>query len=255
MKDLGHLNYFLGLEITHSIDGFYITQDKYASELLSRAGLTDSKTVNTPVELNAHLTPSGKGEPLSNPSLYRRLVGSLVYLIVTHLDISYVVHQVSQYLSAPWSTHYVAILCILRYLKNTLFHGLFYSAQSPLVLSVFSDADWARDPTDHRSTTGYCFLLNSSLISWKSKKQTPVARFSTKAKYRALVDTTSELIWLRWLLKDLSVSTSSATPLYYNNQSTIHIAHSDFFHEWTKHIEIDYHFTLIILSMVLSSSS
>ena len=100
MKDLGHLSYFLGLEITHSIDGLYITQAKYASDLLSRAGLTDSKTVDTSVELNAHLTPSG-GKPLSNPSLYRRLVGSLVYLTVTHPDISYTVHQVSQYLSAP----------------------------------------------------------------------------------------------------------------------------------------------------------
>ena len=57
MKDLGHLSYFLGLEITHSTDGLYITQAKYAFDLLSRAGLTDSKTVDTPVELNAHLTP------------------------------------------------------------------------------------------------------------------------------------------------------------------------------------------------------
>ena len=80
-----------GLEITHSIDSLYITQAKYASDLLSRAGLTDRKTVDTPVELNAHLTPSG-GKPLSNPSLYRRLVGNLVYLTVTRLDISYVVH-------------------------------------------------------------------------------------------------------------------------------------------------------------------
>ena len=100
MKDLGHLSYFLGLEITHPTDELYITQAKYASELLSQAGLTDSKTVDTPVELNAYLTPSG-GKPLSNPSLYRRLVGSLVYLTVTCPDISYVVHQVSQYLSAP----------------------------------------------------------------------------------------------------------------------------------------------------------
>ena len=123
----------------------------------------------------------------------------------------------SQYLSAPRSTHYAVVLRILQYLRGTLFHGLFYSAQSPLVLYAFSDANWARDPTNSRSTTGYCFLLNSSLISWKSKKQTPVARFSTKAKYRALVDTTSELIWLRWLLKDLGVSTSFATPLYCDN--------------------------------------
>ncbi|RVW36460.1 Retrovirus-related Pol polyprotein from transposon TNT 1-94 [Vitis vinifera] len=241
MKDLGHLNYFLGLEITHSIDGLYITQAKYAFDLLSQAGLIDSKTVDTSVELNAHLTPSG-GKPLSNPSLYRRLVGSLVYLTVTRPDISYVVHQVSQYLSAPRSTHYAAVLRILRYLKGTFFHGLFYSAQSPLVLRAFSDADWAGDLTDRRFTTGYCFLLGFSLISWKSKKQTFVARSSTEAEYRAFADTTSELLWLRWLLKDLGVSTSSATPLYCDNQSAIHIAHNDVFHERTKHIEIDCHF-------------
>ena len=94
MKDLGHLNYFLGLEITNSTTGLYITQAKYASELLSQAGLTDSKTVDIPVKLNVHLTSSG-GKPLSNPSLYRHLVGSLVYLIVSRPDISYAVHQVS----------------------------------------------------------------------------------------------------------------------------------------------------------------
>ena len=140
MKDLGHLSYFLRLEFTHSIDGLYITQTKYASELLSRVGLTNSKTVDTPVELNVHLTPTG-GKPLSNPSLYKRLVGSLVYLTVTRSDISYVVHQVSQYLSAPRSTHYAVVLRILRYLKGTLFHGLFYSAQSLFVLRAFSDVD------------------------------------------------------------------------------------------------------------------
>ena len=91
MKDLRHLNYFLGLEITHSTDKPYITQAKYAFELLSQAGLTDSKIVNTPVEINAHLTPS-RGKPLSNLSLYKRLVGSLVYLTITQLDISYIVH-------------------------------------------------------------------------------------------------------------------------------------------------------------------
>ena len=93
MKDLGHLNYFLGLEIIHSTDGLYITQAKYASDLLSQAGFTDSKTVDTPIELNAHLTPFG-GKPSYS-------IGNLVYLTVTRLDISYAVHQVSQYLSTP----------------------------------------------------------------------------------------------------------------------------------------------------------
>ena len=135
-----------------------------------------------------------RGKLLSNPSLYRQLVGNLVYLTVTCPDISYVVHQVSQYLSAPRSTHYAAVLRILRYLKGTLFHGLFYLAQSSLVLHAFSDADWAGDPTDRKSTIGYCFLLSSSLISWRSKKQTFVAHSSTEAEYCALADTTSELL-------------------------------------------------------------
>ena len=69
-----------------------------------------------------------------------------------------------------------------------------------------------------------------------------MVRSSTKAEYHALANTTSELLWLRWLLKDLGVSTSSATPFYCDNQSVIHITHNDVFHEWTKHIEIDCHF-------------
>ena len=140
MKDLGHLSYFLSLEITHSTDELYITQAKYAFELLSRTELTDSKTVNTPVELNAHLTPS-RGKPLSNPSLYKCLVGSLVYFTITCPDISYTVHQVSQYLSTPQSTHYTVVLHILRDLKGIFFHGLFYSTQPPFILRAFFDAD------------------------------------------------------------------------------------------------------------------
>ena len=135
-----------------------------------------------------------------------------------------------------------AVLHILRYLKGTLFHGFFYSAQSPLVLRAFSGADWAGDPIDRRSTTGYCFLIGSSLISWRSKKQIFMARSSTEAEYRALTDTTSELLWLWWLLTDLGVSISSATPLYCDNQSAIHIAHNDVFHEQTKYIETDCYF-------------
>ena len=92
---------------------------------------------------------------MSNPSLYRCLVGSLVYLTVTRPDISYAVHQVSQYVFAPRSTHYVTVLRILQYLKGTLFHGLFYFAQSPLILRAFSDADWVGNPTDRRSTTSH----------------------------------------------------------------------------------------------------
>jgi hypothetical protein len=101
--------------------------------------------------------------------------------------------------------HYAAVLRILCYVKGTLFHGLHFSSHSSLDLHVYLDADWASDPIDRHSTMGYCFLLGDSLISWCSKKQSVVARSSTEAKYRALADTTSELLWLRWLLHDMGL--------------------------------------------------
>uniref|UniRef100_A0A2N9HCA8 Integrase catalytic domain-containing protein n=1 Tax=Fagus sylvatica TaxID=28930 RepID=A0A2N9HCA8_FAGSY len=241
MKDLGLLSYFLGFEVSSSSDGYYLTQAKYTSDLISRAGITDSKIVDTPIEYNNRLN-THDGEPLPDATLYRQLVGSLVYLTVTRLDISYAVHIVSQFMAAPRSLHYAVVLRILRYLKGTLFHGLHFSSQSSLTLQAYSDADWAGEPTDRRSTKGYCFLLGDSLISWRSKKQSVVTRSSTKAEYRALTDTTAELLWLRWLLQDLGIDCSTAVPIHCDNRSAIQIAHNDVFHERTKHIEIDCHF-------------
>jgi hypothetical protein len=241
MKDLGPLSYFLGLEVLSSSDGMFLSQAKYASDLVSRACLTDCKIEQTPLEPNIRFTPQD-GTLLDDATLYRQLVGSLIYLTVTRPDISYAVHLVSQFMASPRSTHFAAVLRIIRYIKGTLFYGLHYSATSSLILRAYSDADWAGDRSDRRSTTGFCIFLGDSLISWRSKKQTLTARSSTESEYRALADTTSEILWLRWLLADLETSQSSPTNLYCGNRSAIQIAHNDVFHERTKHIEIDCHF-------------
>ncbi|XP_057733913.1 uncharacterized mitochondrial protein AtMg00810-like [Arachis stenosperma] len=148
------------------------------------------------------------GTVLDNQTLYRQLVSGLVYLTVTRLDIAYPVHVLSQFLSAP-CTHYAAVFRILRYIKGTLFHGLYFSAHSSLSLQAYFDADWAGDPIDHRSTTGYCLFLGDTLISWRAKKQTFTARSSTEAEYRALADTTAELISVCWFFEDLGAPQSS----------------------------------------------
>ena len=145
-------------------------------------------------------------------------------------------------MSAPHSTHYAAVLRILQYIKGTLFHGLHFSAQSSFELRAYADADWVGDPTNRRFTTGYCFLLGFFLISWRSKKQSVVARSSTEAKYHTLADATLELLQLRWLLIDMGAPQITSTPIHCNNCSAIYITHNDVFHERTKHIEIDYHF-------------
>ena len=109
-------------------------------------------------------------------------------------------------------------------------------------LRAFSDADWAGNSTDRKSTTGFCVFLGDFLISWKSRKQSVVSRSSVEAEYRAMATTTVEIVWLRWLLADLGVSLFAATPMYCDNKSAIQIAHNAVFHERTKHIEIDCHF-------------
>ncbi|XP_065623273.1 uncharacterized mitochondrial protein AtMg00810-like [Quercus suber] len=133
MKDLGTLSYFLGLEVTSSSDGYYLSQAKYVSDLLSKAGITNNKTISTPLEYNVKLTPLD-GEPISDATRYRQLVGSLIYFTVTRLDISHAVGMVSKFMDGPRFVHYAAVLRILRYVKGTFYHGLHYSSWSSLEL-------------------------------------------------------------------------------------------------------------------------
>ena len=112
MKDLGPLNYFLSLELSSSVDGYYLTQAKYTSDMISRASITNSKIVDTPIEYNCRLN-SHDGESLSDATLYRQLVGSLIYLTITRPNISYAVHVVSQFMATPRSPHYATVIRIL----------------------------------------------------------------------------------------------------------------------------------------------
>ncbi|TYK03707.1 Retrovirus-related Pol polyprotein from transposon TNT 1-94 [Cucumis melo var. makuwa] len=196
------------ITISRCSDRYLLSQAKYASDLLARSRITDSNTASTPLDPNVHLTPYD-GVPLEDVSLYRQLVGSLIYLRVTRPDIAYAVHIVSQFMAAPQTIHFTVVLRILRYVKGTLGHGLQFSSQSSLVLSVYSDADWAGIP----------------LI-----------------EYRTLADATAKLLWLRWLLADMGVLQQGPTLLHCDNRGAIQIAHNDVFHERTKHIKNDCHF-------------
>ncbi|KAL5567111.1 hypothetical protein UlMin_030275 [Ulmus minor] len=204
MKDLGSLRYFLGIEVAFSPKGYLLSQSKYTADILERACLTDIRTVDTPCELNVQYSPSD-GNPLLDPTLYRTIVGSLVYLTITRPDIAYAVHI-------------AAVLRILRYLRGTIFHSLLLPSTSSLDLRAYSDADHGRDPTSRKSVTGFCIFLGDSLISWKSKKQTIVSQSSTEAEYRAMTSTTKEIVWLHWLLADMGVSLSHPTPMYCDNK-------------------------------------
>lgn len=150
-------------------------------------------------------------------------------------------HQLSQFLSAPTDIHLQAAHKVLRYLKNNPGQGLMFNADTKLCLNGFADADWGTCKETRRSITGFCIYLGTSLISWKSKKQSVVSRSSTEAEYRSLAQATCEMIWLQQLLRDLHITVTSTAKLFCDNKSAIHIASNPVFHERTKHIEIDCH--------------
>ena len=147
----------------------------------------------------------GDGDALSEPAVYRRLIGRLLYLTITRPDILFAVNILSQFLQTPRKAHLDVALRILRYLKAYPGNGIPLSAASSLNLNAYMESDWAGCHITHRSTSGYCILLGQSPISWKTKKQQIVSRLYAEAEYKAMAQTACELQWLRFLLADLEV--------------------------------------------------
>jgi len=240
LRDLGTLRYFLGLEIARNTDGISICQRKYTLELLAETGLLGCKSSSVPMEPNQKLSQED-GELIDDAEHYRKLVGKLMYLTFTRPDITYAVHRLCQFTSAPRVPHLKAVYKIIYYLKGTVGQGLFYSANVDLKLSGFADSDFSSCSDSRKLTTGYCMFLGTSLVAWKSKKQEVISMSSAEAEYKAMSMAVREMMWLRFLLEDLWIDVSEASVLYCDNTAAIHIANNPVFHERTKHIERDYH--------------
>ena len=161
LKDLGDLHFFLGIEVKRNQEGgLHLSQEKYATDLLSKAGLQGCKPSPTPLSSSEQLSLA-ESVPLSpeDGTKYMSLVGALQYLTLTRPDISFEVNKVCQFLHAPTSTHWTAAKRILRYVKNTLSVGLTFTKANSTLISAFSDSDWAGCLDDRRSTGGFCGLL------------------------------------------------------------------------------------------------
>ncbi|GJZ47050.1 ribonuclease H-like domain-containing protein [Tanacetum coccineum] len=168
MTDLGPLNYFLGISVKHDSSGLFLSQKKYAIEILDRAHMDNCNPCRTPTDTESKL--GSDGDPVSDPTLYRSLAGSLQYLTFTQLDISYAVQQVCLYMHDPREPHFSALKRIARYVRGTLDYGLQLFSSSTTDLVAYSDVDWAGCPTTRRSTSGYCVFLGNNLLSWSSKR-------------------------------------------------------------------------------------
>jgi len=182
MKDLGRLKYFLGIEVLRSRQGIFICQKKYVLDLLAETGMIDCKPVDTPMMVNQKLYMEENAK-LADKGKYQRIVGKLIYLSHTRPDIAYAVGVVSQFMHQPQVTHMEAVWRIIRYLKGTPGHGVLFKTNGHLETQVYTDADWAGDKGNWRSTSGYFTLVGGNLVTWRSKKQKVVALSSAEAEF------------------------------------------------------------------------
>ncbi|RVX14258.1 Retrovirus-related Pol polyprotein from transposon RE1 [Vitis vinifera] len=203
MKDLGHLKYFLGIEVSRSSEEIFLSQRKYALDLLQETGMSGCQPVNTPIEEGLKMCVESN-QVSTYKGRYQRLVGRLMYLAHTRPDLAYALSVVSQYMHNPREQHMNAVMRILR-----------------------------------QSTSGYFTFIGGNLVTWKSKKQNVVARSSVEAEFGCMTLGLCEALWLRLLLQDLGYLSRQPIRLFCDNKAACDIAHNPVQHDCTKHVKVD----------------
>nr|CAH66391.1 OSIGBa0134J07.9 [Oryza sativa] len=224
MSDLGLLHYFLGMEVHQSDEGIFISQRKYAENILKKFKMDNCKSVTTPLLPNEK-QKARDGADKADPTIYRSLVGSLLYLTATRPDIMFAASLLSRYMSSPSQLNFTAAKRVLRYIKGTADYGIWYKPVKESKLIGYTDSDWAGCLDDMKSTSGYAFSLGSA-----------------EAEYVAASKAVSQVVWLRRIMEDQGEKQYQPTTIYCDSKSAIAISENPVSHDRTKHIAIKYHY-------------
>ncbi|GJX26156.1 retrovirus-related pol polyprotein from transposon TNT 1-94 [Tanacetum coccineum] len=240
MSIMGELKFFLEIQIHNSPRGIFINQAKYAQEILKKHGMTSCDSISTPMAtkpLDADLS-----ETLVDQTKYRSMVGALMYLTASRLDIVHATCYCARYQVRPTEKHLKEVKRIFQYLKNTINMGLWYPKDTGFELTTFSDLDHAGYLDSRKSTSGGIqFLGGDKLINWSSKKQACTLMSLAEAEYVSLSACCAQVLWMRTQLTDYGFHFDKI-PMYCDSKSAILISYNPVQHSRTKHIDVRYHF-------------
>ncbi|KAG8988148.1 hypothetical protein FRB90_002943, partial [Tulasnella sp. 427] len=249
LKDGGDIRKFVGVLWGRDGGLYTMTQERMILDVIARFGLENARSVTTPLPVGVKLSKAQS--PISEQDKadvqdipYREALGAVMYImLMTRPDLSYAVSHLSQFSSNPGKQHWLALLHLLRYLKGTASAKLvFTGGNGRIKLEGFCDADWAANPDDRRSYTGYLFNINGTAISWSTRKQPTVATSSTEAEYMSECAAAREAVWLRRALTELGFTPQGPTEIFADNQGAIALTKNPEFHNRTKHIDVQHHY-------------
>ena len=243
MTDLGKMKFFLGVEVVQNDEGIYLSQRKYALEVLERFGLEKANSVRNPMIPGMKLMRNEDGEQV-DVTQYKQMVGSLMYLLVTRPDLMFGIGLISRYMERPTTLHMQAIKTILRYVKGSVNLSIHYrrEAASDERLMAYSDSDYAGDQDDRRSTSGYVFMLSEGVVAWSSKKQPVVSLSTTEAEFISAAHCACQAVWMRRVLERIDCKQGTYTIIHCDNMSSIKLAKNPIMHGRSKHIDVRFYF-------------
>lgn len=230
----------VGLHVNRRDHQMDLHQSVYASEVLKRFGMEDSKPMSTPL---TKVDTSEEASQEADRELFMQFLGSVMFLAVgTRPDLSFAISTLSRAMQQPTVGHWVAAKHLLRYLSGTRNLGLTFNKCKKFPdIQIYADADWANNE-DRKSISGIVCTLGGTAISWISKKQSTVALSTTEAEYQALTEAAKEALWIRSFLQELKHPVSEPTIIWNDNTGAIALSQDPVHHGRTKHIEIKHHF-------------
>eukprot|EP00253_Pinus_taeda_P015521 PITA_15521 len=247
ITDMGLLRYFLGIEVDQNENGIFISQARYINEVLGRFNMQECKAAITPTVMELKLSKEDSSKEF-DPSLYKSIVGGLMYLTATRPDIMFAVSLISRFMERLKEAHWQVAKRILRYVKGTKKFGILYNVSEHSDLVGYTDSDWARSVDDQKSTSGYVFHMGSGAISWASKKQSIVALSTAEAEYVAATVAACQAVWMRRMLRSLGQEQAKTTVILCDNSSAIALSKNSVFHKRTKHIDTRFHYIRELVS-------